>query len=52
MDTFGADNTWARDGAGIRSNPNTGFTYWLGYSIMGGTQGSVIGFIGGRRDRE
>lgn len=51
MDLLGAESTWACDGAGIRSEPNTGLGYWLGFLMTGGAEGTFLsGVIGGRGD--
>ena len=51
MDLFGAESTFACDGSGIRSEPNTGLGYWIGFLWTGGAEGTFLaGAVGGRGD--
>ncbi|MBT4446968.1 hypothetical protein HOA92_01470 [archaeon] len=50
MDLVGCESTWAADGAGVRSTPNTGLGYWIGFYLMAGTEGTIFGVIGGSGD--
>lgn len=42
-----SDSTWAADGNGIFSEPNTGAAYYLGVVMTGGAEGLCTGVVGG-----
>ena len=44
-----SDSSWAADGDGIKSGPNT-FGYWIGYIMTGGTESAFLASLTGDSD--
>lgn len=41
LNAFNDGQTWARDGTGMISNPNTGLGYWIGFWMMVSSESGI-----------